>query len=65
MTAYQIKPNWEYWYFENQEEFYATLEDKLNQGYEIIDSFHLCVEIKKRIIKLYFLLLLKNVLMKK
>lgn len=47
MTAYQIKPNWEYWYFENQEEFYATLEDKLNQGYEIIDSFHLCVEIKK------------------
>ncbi|MDE5715025.1 MAG: alkaline phosphatase family protein [Anaeroplasmataceae bacterium] len=54
MKIYNIKKNWEYWFFEEQEEFYEVLENTLNKGYQIIDSFHLCVEVKKDSHKIIF-----------
>lgn len=42
-----IKDNYEYWYFEKQKEYFDTIEQMLNEGYQITDSIHLCVEMTK------------------
>lgn len=47
MKKTQIRNHYEYWYFENQLEFFACLEEMLEDGYEITDSIHLCVELTK------------------
>lgn len=47
MEKIAIKENYEYWYFDKQKDFFATIEEMLQQGYHITDSFHLCVELTK------------------
>lgn len=47
MQKTKIKENYEYWYFEKQEDFFASLEELLNEGYTITDSIQLCVELTK------------------
>ena len=47
MEKTSIKDNYEYWYFDTQKEYFDTVEQFLNEGYEITDSVHLCVEMTK------------------
>lgn len=47
MQKTKIKENYEYWYFEQQQEYFDTIDQMLNEGYQITDSIHLCVEITK------------------
>ncbi len=47
MEKIEIKKNYEYWFFETQKEFFAQLEALLEDGFQITDSIHLCVEVSK------------------
>ncbi len=47
MEKTKVKDHYEYWYFENQLEFFECLDEMLEDGYEITDSIHLCVELTK------------------
>ncbi|MDE7263664.1 MAG: alkaline phosphatase family protein [Anaeroplasmataceae bacterium] len=47
MEKVVIKEKYEYWYFEQQQDFFKAIENLLQQGYQITDSLHLCVELSK------------------
>ncbi len=47
MKRIKIKANYFYLYFSQQKAYFKKLERLLNEGYEITDSIHLCVELKK------------------
>ncbi|MDE7384535.1 MAG: hypothetical protein K2M84_02125, partial [Anaeroplasmataceae bacterium] len=47
MQKTSIKENYEYWYFDQQKEYFDTIDQMLNEGYQITDSIHLCVELTK------------------
>lgn len=47
MKKTKIKDTYEYWYFDQQKEYFDTIDQMLNDGYEITDSIHLCVELTK------------------
>ncbi|MDE6241356.1 MAG: alkaline phosphatase family protein [Anaeroplasmataceae bacterium] len=47
MQKTNIKENYEYWYFDQQKEYFETIDQMLNEGYQITDSIHLCVELTK------------------
>lgn len=47
MKRIKIKDNYVYLYFSKQKSYFRRLEKFLNKGYEITDSIHLCVEVKK------------------
>lgn len=47
MTKTILQPNFEYWYFESQKEFFDVLDTMLEEGYQITDTIHLCVELTK------------------
>lgn len=47
MEKTKIKENFEYWYFDSQREFFTVLDSMLDEGYQITDTIHLCIELTK------------------
>ncbi|MDE7213065.1 MAG: hypothetical protein K2N42_00625, partial [Anaeroplasmataceae bacterium] len=47
MQKIKIQENYEYWYFDQQKEYFDTVDQMLNEEYQITDSIHLCVELTK------------------
>ena len=47
MKKYLIKDNYTFLKFDDSKEMYDYLYDLLKEGYEIIDSFNLSIELKK------------------
>lgn len=47
MKKTSITENFEYCYFAEQKDFFDTVDQMLEEGYEITDTIHLCVELTK------------------